>query len=38
MLDFGYRVIRLGHKDDWDRIIGDHRSVFGPGHQRESAS
>ena len=38
MRDFGYRVIRLGHKDDWDRIIGDHRSVFGPGYARESVS
>ena len=38
MRDFGYRVIRLGHKDDWDRIIGDHRSVFGPGYSRKSAS
>ena len=38
MFDFGYRVIRFGHRDDWDRIIRDHRSVFGPGFSRDSAS
>ncbi len=38
MLDFGYRVIRLGHKDDWNGIISGHPSVFGAGRMRESRS
>ena len=31
MMELGYRVIRFGHRDDWDRIIREHRPVFGPG-------
>ena len=38
MMELGYRVIRLGHEDDWNRIIRQHRSVFGPGRARESRS
>ena len=38
MMDLGYQVIRLGHRDDWDRIIGEYRWVFGPGNAREAAS
>ena len=38
MMELGYRVIRFGHRDDWDRIIREHRPVFGPGHVGESPS
>ncbi len=31
MLELGYRVIRFGYRDDWDRIVRAHRPVFGRG-------
>ena len=31
MRDLGYKVIRLGHRDDWAQIIDTHRAVFGQG-------
>ena len=36
MRDLGYRVIRFGYRDGWDRIIREHRPVFGPGHSEGS--
>ena len=33
LLSLGYRTIRFGHRDDWNRIIEDNRDVFGTGHQ-----
>jgi len=32
LLNEGYRVIRFGHRDDWGRIVGENRDVFGGGH------
>ena len=31
MADLGYKVIRFGHRDDWDEIIAAHPDVFGTG-------
>jgi len=36
MLDLGYRTIRFGYRDDWDRIITKHRDVFGSGRRKQS--
>ena len=33
MLNLGYRTIRFGHLDDWNRIIEEHRDVFGTGNK-----
>ena len=38
MLEFGYRVIRFGHKNDWKPIFRRHGTVFGPGRAGESRS
>ena len=33
MLNLGYRTIRFGHRDDWDRIIRENKDVFGAGNR-----
>ena len=33
--DLGYRTIRFGYRDDWNRIIAEHRDVFGSGHDKQ---
>ena len=33
MKHIGYKVIRFGHRDDWQQVVGSHPAVFGPGHQ-----
>ena len=33
MLNEGYRTIRFGHNDDWDKIITENQDVFGSGQQ-----
>ena len=33
MRDLGLRCLRFGYRDDWNRIVADHRDVFGPGHR-----
>ena len=33
MLNLGYRTIRFGHRDDWDRIIRENQDVFGAGNR-----
>ena len=37
LLNQGYRSIRFGYRDDWDRIIAEHPSVFGPGHENPAS-
>ena len=38
MRDLGYLVVRFSHRDDWDRTIREHRSVFGSGRVEDRAS
>ncbi|WP_289009996.1 DEAD/DEAH box helicase [uncultured Thermomonospora sp.] len=33
LLDAGWHVIRFPHDGDWERIVRENRSVFGPGEQ-----
>lgn len=33
LLSLGYRTIRFGYRDDWDRSVGEHRDVFGAGNK-----
>ncbi len=34
MRNLGYRVLRFGHRDNWDIMISENRSVFGPGDEQ----
>jgi hypothetical protein len=29
MEDLGYMVIRFGHQDDWEKMVGEYPYIFG---------